>query len=270
MAPIERELRDRTVITGWVMRPERRTQFEDLLSERCWFLRKQDCVDLPEQVDQYRCVELSRQELDAYDAMRDELRAEFNNRTVSATAVSKLMKLRQIAGGILYDHGAVHEIGGSKLAELLCVLNEIGDRPVVIWAEFTADIDRIASRLSSCRVIDGRTSDPDRQAALSEFGNKFQYLVCHPKAVGHGVTMTQASYAIYYSLGFSYETYVQSRDRIHRIGQTQRCTYIHLLAISTCDSKVLKVLKNKGSLHDAMRAALEDNSVGTRKRETVH
>ena len=93
---------------------------------------------------------------------------------------------------------------------------------------------------------------------------------CLSQAVGHGVTLTQASYTIYYSLGFSYETYVQSRDRIHRIGQSKPCTYIHLLATNTCDSEVLKVLQNKGTLHEAMRAALKDNGVNTRKCEAVH
>ncbi|MGI6120173.1 MAG: ATP-dependent helicase, partial [Desulfosporosinus sp.] len=49
-------------------------------------------------------------------------------------------------------------------------------------------------------------------------------------------------------LDFSYANYEQSRARIHRIGQTKKCVYIHLVAKNTVDEKVMQALKNKGDV----------------------
>ena len=51
-----------------------------------------------------------------------------------------------------------------------------------------------------------------------------------------------------YSLDFSYANYEQSRARIHRIGQTQKCLYIHLVARGRVDEKVMDALKHKGDV----------------------
>ena len=77
-------------------------------------------------------------------------------------------------------------------------------------------------------------------------------LVCHPAAAGHGITLTAASYAIYYSMDFSYERYQQSRDRIHRKGQTRPCTYYHIVADGTVDESILWAVRNKAKMSDAV------------------
>ena len=46
----------------------------------------------------------------------------------------------------------------------------------------------------------------------------------------------------------SMSNYEQTRARIHRVGQKQPCTYIHLAARGTIDEKVLKALRDKANL----------------------
>lgn len=264
MAPQKRFIGGRGEVTvGWKMIEAKRPEFEALLAKCSWSLRKEDAVDLPEKLDVYREVELSGEEYKAYASMRDELSAEWDGETVDAAVQARLMKLRQLSGGfILNDDHKVVEIGTSKLDALVECLEEIGPKPVVIWAEFTADIDRIVKAICGrnfeCGVakIDGRTSDEQRRHAMQEFGKSIRYLVCHPKAVGHGITLVQASYAIYYSWSFSYELYAQSRDRIHRVGQREKCTYIHLLAKGTCDRQILDAVQRKAMTAEIMRAVL--------------
>jgi SNF2 family DNA or RNA helicase len=41
---------------------------------------------------------------------------------------------------------------------------------------------------------------------------------------------------------------MQSEDRIHRIGQTSKATYIDLVAKSTIDENIIKALKSKINL----------------------
>jgi len=84
-------------------------------------------------------------------------------------------------------------------------------------------------------------------------------LICQPAAAGHGITLTAASYAIYYSHGYSFETYKQSRDRIHRTGQRHPCTYYHLVANRTIDERVLKALGTKRDAHDEVMELLGED-----------
>ncbi len=86
-----------------------------------------------------------------------------------------------------------------------------------------------------------------------------QRLICQPMAAGHGITLTKAHYAVYYSLGFSYELFKQSKDRIHRLGQDQPCTYFMLLAEDTVDEAAYGVVRGKGKVSDALLAVLSGN-----------
>lgn len=70
------------------------------------------------------------------------------------------------------------------------------------------------------------------------------------QTAGLGITLTAADTAIFYSLDFSYANYEQCRARIHRLGQKNACTYLHLVARNTVDEKVLKALKDKKNIAD--------------------
>ena len=66
--------------------------------------------------------------------------------------------------------------------------------------------------------------------------------------------MTNCSYAIYYSLSYSFEEYYQSHDRIYRKGQTNSCTYIFLNSKDTIDEIMYDVVMKK-------RSAIETNEL---------
>ena len=69
---------------------------------------------------------------------------------------------------------------------------------------------------------------------------------------GLGITLTAASTMVFYSLDYSMSNYEQTRARIHRVGQRQPCTYIHLVAKGTVDEKVLQALRDKANLAKAL------------------
>lgn len=73
-------------------------------------------------------------------------------------------------------------------------------------------------------------------------------LVGQIDTAGTGITLTAADTCVYYSVTFNYATYSQSLARIHRIGQRNTCTYIHLVAENTVDSTILKSLSKKEDL----------------------
>jgi SNF2 family DNA or RNA helicase len=53
---------------------------------------------------------------------------------------------------------------------------------------------------------------------------------------------------VYYSNTYSLETRLQSQDRIHRIGQDDKCTYIDLIVPNSIDEAILKRLDLKKEL----------------------
>ena len=60
---------------------------------------------------------------------------------------------------------------------------------------------------------------------------------------------------------WSAELYVQARDRIHRKGQTNRCTYYHMVAGDTIERGVLWACRNKRSKSEAIMQALSGQGV---------
>lgn len=221
-------------------------------------VRKEDALDLPEQIEEVRSVELSKIERDAYDEMEDNLVLQFADEQILAVnAMSEIMKLRQITSGFCYGEGGVHRIGESKIKALLEVLEEIGDHQLIIWASFIEEIFTLDTVLDGkARAITGGSTDRDEVIAGFQ-QNKFQYLITNPQCCGHGLTFTNCSYAVYYSMDYSYENHKQSMDRIHRIGQVNKCTYLYLLAASTIDELIHRTVTHKGNVANETLAWLK-------------
>ena len=69
--------------------------------------------------------------------------------------------------------------------------------------------------------------------------------VAQIQTAGLGITLHAASAAVFYSIDYNYATYAQCLARIHRIGQHNPVTYIHLLVEDSIDDKVLEALARK-------------------------
>jgi SNF2 family DNA or RNA helicase len=79
-----------------------------------------------------------------------------------------------------------------------------------------------------------------------------RFFVGQVRTGGYGLTLTAASTVIYYSNSYDLEVRMQSEDRAHRIGQTNKVTYVDLVAENTVDEKIVKALKNKINLANAV------------------
>ena len=63
---------------------------------------------------------------------------------------------------------------------------------------------------------------------------------------------------VYYSNNYSLENRLQSQDRIHRIGQDNKCTYIDLVVPNSIDEAILRRLKEKKELSNEVLDDLID------------
>ena len=97
----------------------------------------------------------------------------------------------------------------------------------------------------------------NKEDSINKFkNNEARYLISHPRSGGHGLTFINCNTMIFFSLDYSYEAHSQARDRVHRIGQTNSCLYIYVIAKDSIDEELLKVLQKKQNLQDAIYAII--------------
>jgi SNF2 family DNA or RNA helicase len=218
--------------------------------------KKDECLDLPEQVDELRLIEMGPDQKRAYKQMKRDLITQINEKAIVAqVALTKLMKLREITSGFAMDEdGSAIELKECpKLKELEEILDELGDRQAIIWGQFTYEIKKIrallAERGAGVATLFGETLD--KTDAINAFiDGRVRYLVAHPASAAHGLTFVNCSHQIFFSIDYSWERYEQARARTHRAGQKQTCVYYHILAAGTIDEEILEVLRKKGDMQD--------------------
>lgn len=264
-APIKRTIKGKTVVIGYKQKEDRRGIFAKRMQARSWTLRKEDALDLPEQIDVVRSFELGRDERRFYDDLETQLRAEALGGSMSVRAEALANKLRQVCGGWAYSEDDTLPIGKSKPDALNELLDEIGKDPTVIWIDYREDAQRVKAlaekRGETVEVLDGSTNGNAVKGIVDRFqACEIQRLICHPASVGHGITLTRSNYMVFYTPIWSAELYVQARDRIHRKGQRNACTYYHLVADDTIERSVLWACRNKKSKSDAMMAMLANQT----------
>ncbi len=125
-----------------------------------------------------------------------------------------------------------------------------------MFARFIPEIEAIKNLLEEMRIeyslICGATKDRAEQVKRFQENLDVKVFVGQLQTTGMGLTLTAASVAVFYSLDFSYANYEQSRARIHRIGQKEKCLYIHLVCKNTVDEKIINALKHKADIANIM------------------
>jgi SNF2 family DNA or RNA helicase len=102
--------------------------------------------------------------------------------------------------------------------------------------------------MTSVATYFGDTEAEDRQDIVTKFqdpNSELRFFVGNPRTGGYGLTLTAANLVVYYSNSFDLEVRLQSEDRAHRIGQTQKVTYVDLIAKDTMDEYIVNALRKK-------------------------
>ena len=226
---------------------------------------KDEALDLPEQTFDDRVVPMSKKERSIYDRLRRDSYAELEGGgTITATTVlTKLLRLQQFTGGFLVEDDAARPklVSRGKLDALEDILQDYvveGRKKLVIFAHFLPEIHEIEALCNKVLgkagmravAIYGDIKKEERGAIVQRFQTdpETTVFVGQIDTAGTGITLTAADTCVYYSVNFNFATYSQSLSRIHRIGQKNRCTYIHLVADQTIDETILQALAKKEDL----------------------
>ena len=217
---------------------------------------KEDCLDLPPKLYIRRDVPLTMEQAKLYKQMKKLALAKLENGELATTAsvLTQIMRLQQICCGFLKpDDGEIQPLDNNRIDELLSIIEETQGK-AIIWASYTHDIKKIRDTLAeeygeeSVACYYGETPQDERQDIVDKFqepDNPLRFFVGQPRTGGYGITLTAANTVIYYSNSYDLEIRLQSEDRAHRIGQTNKVTYIDLVSPDTIDEKILIALKSK-------------------------
>jgi SNF2 family DNA or RNA helicase len=224
---------------------------------------KKDALDLPSQIWMKRYVSLTPEQLDAYMQMKKLALVQIQKGTLTTTSVlAQLIRLHQIVcGHMATDEGRVVSLSNNRIKELQAILEEHGDK-AIIWATYRHDIefirDTLIKQYGPRSVVDfyGDTSEKDRQKGIEAFQNdpETKFFVGNPMTGGRGLTLTKASLAVFYSNNYDLEIREQAEARNHRIGTSNKVTYVDLVCKGTVDEKIIHSLRNKINLASSVLA----------------
>ena len=159
----------------------------------------------------------------------------------SDNILTKLLRLVEVASNPRLVDPAYGETP-AKFEALDRLLGErlaAPDAKVIVWTSFVDNVADLRKRYSRFNpvVIHGSVPGQQRVEAVRRFRTDPQtrLLIANPAAAREGLTLIEARTAIYLDRSFNLVDYLQSQDRIHRIGQTRECEIILLIAPGTVD-----------------------------------
>ena len=215
---------------------------------------KEEALDLPDKVYVTREVSVTDEQRQHYMTLKKQAIAMFDNGDlVTAPAViTQLLRLQQVlCGHIRTDDGELIEIPSKRITALMDTIEEMTGK-VIIWSRFRYDIKKIEAEIQkvhgpgSVVTYFGDTTDEQRQQAIQDFQfGDVRFFVANPQTAGFGLTLTAATNVIYYANDFDLATRMQSEDRCHRIGQSNRVTYVDLITPGSIDQRIVRALRDK-------------------------
>jgi SNF2 family DNA or RNA helicase len=155
----------------------------------------------------------------------------------------------------------------AKLEYLLKLVGELREKnlKVVVWSHFRGTLKLITSYLSQngfiCKLIFGDTPieqtaiavEETREMIREEFidpNSNLNILIANPAACGESISLHKTCYhAIYYDLSYNCAQYLQSLDRIHRVGGSEinQANYYFLQYRDSIDEDILTSLQKKSA-----------------------
>jgi hypothetical protein len=217
---------------------------------------KEECLDLPDMTYVMRDVPLSTQQARFYETLRKHMLATAAGEDITTVnAAANLNKLLQLSCGAVYsDSGEVVAFDAkNRMSALLEVIEEASHK-VIVFAPFRHAIEIVAEELKAnsitCEVIHGGISATKRTEVFARFQTEPnpQVLVIQPQAAAHGVTLHAANVVVWWGPITSTETYLQANARVHRAGQHNPCTVVHLQG-SPVERRIYKMLSEKVDIH---------------------
>ncbi|EQD44566.1 helicase domain-containing protein, partial [mine drainage metagenome] len=217
-------------------------------------LKSDVLADLPPKIRSARVIDLDSADRRAITATETELRALLAHAPTPAEAAQHRRDAIAILGRLR------HAVGVAKVPAIVEAAIEVLDegRKVVIMAHHRDVLDGIESALREAGHrfvrIDGETPAQARDAAVQSFQTDpdVRVFLGSITAAGVGITLTAASDVVIAEQDWTPATLDQAEDRLHRIGQAECVTALHILAAGTIDEAIAALVERKRVVIDSV------------------
>ncbi|MCB1230196.1 MAG: DEAD/DEAH box helicase [Verrucomicrobiae bacterium] len=226
--------------------------------------RTKDLVakDLPPKTEIVRTIELSKKQIELYEAVRAslsrDLKEEINRRGLEASKIlilDALLKLRQVCchPQLLSLESAKKVKSSAKLDLLMELLPDMVEegRRVLIFSQFAQMLALIEKALDKKKIryqtLTGATKDRGELCDRFQAGKVPVFLISL-RAGGTGLNLTAADTVIHYDPWWNPALESQATDRAYRIGQQNPVFVYKLISQGTIEEKILLLQQKKRAL----------------------
>jgi hypothetical protein len=228
-------------------------------------VQKSECLSLPDKLRENHCHELTKEQLAYYNLAKEDALSRRDPDDWTALWIFKLFTaLQTITCGWWNREGELIRIPHERLDALDSVVRSIpGTEKVIVWAKYRHAVEEITGMLASeygndsVARFDGTLTEKARNEQLANWRGGGRFLVATQSAGGHGLTLNEAAFSIFYADGFKYSERIQAEDRNHRIGQLRPPTYVTIRSDSKIENRIQTALYNKGNALSAFRQEIE-------------
>ena len=219
-----------------------------LISDITISMKSKDFLKMPECIMNEVVVSLSEKEQKLYDSLKKDMVLSIEDEEIDAINAAALSsKLLQMANGAVYndDKESIH-IHDRKLDALEDLIEGANGKPVLIAYWFKHDLTRIKERFDVREIKTGKDITDWNEGQIP-------IAIIHPASAGHGLNLQLGgSTLIWFSLTWSLELYQQTNARLYRQGQKDTVVIHHIVSKGTIDEDVMKALKAKEKIQDAL------------------
>lgn len=219
-----------------------------LISDITISMKSKDFLKMPECVMNEVVVSLSDKEQKLYDSLKQDMVLSLEENEIDAINAAALSnKLLQMSNGAVYndDKESLH-IHDRKLDALEDLIEGANGKPVLVAYWFKHDLEKIKDRFDVRKIKSAKD--------ISDWNEgKIPVALIHPASAGHGLNLQAGgSTLIWFGLTWSLELYQQTNARLYRQGQDSTVVIHHILTKGTIDEDVMKALKAKEKIQDAL------------------
>jgi SNF2 family DNA or RNA helicase/tetratricopeptide (TPR) repeat protein len=243
---------------------EARNQLKKLIQP--FILRRtknQVLKELPSRTEVTLQVELTKEELAFYEALRRDAIAKLSGSEAQAgqkhlQVLAEIMKLRRACCNTKLVRPDI-PLPSSKLQLFGEVVSELIDNKhkALVFSQFVDHLHIIRDYLDSQKIsyqyLDGSTPAKDRKKRVEAFqAGEGDVFLISLKAGGTGLNLTAADYVIHMDPWWNPAVEDQASDRAHRIGQKRPVTIYRLVAKGTIEEKIVDLHTHKRDLADSL------------------
>jgi len=199
---------------------------------------KEECIDLPDKIFTSEYFSFTKSQERKQKQIEDEL--------INIAHIVLWTKIHQLCGcGVLNERREPEFVDSDKVNRVMEYAEQY-DKFIIV-CRYNHELGLLKQKLEAkgytVGLLNGKTKERQALIDRAEASDKFIFLINN--AVSEGYNLISFNLMLFFSHSFSYKDYAQIQDRVHRIGQKNKCTYIELVLKGSIDEDILANLKNK-------------------------